>query len=184
MERTANRSGAPASTFGNLIRGSLQSLEREQWVGQPPDRVFDFFSDPYNLERLTPPFLRFRVLRSSTAKVGEGTTIDYRLRLRGIPLRWRSLIEEWRPGRRFVDRQLRGPYALWHHTHEFEPHGGGTLIRDLVRYRVPFGLAGQVLAGRWVRRDVEEIFRFRQERIRQLFPDTSELRADERRASS
>jgi len=142
----------------------------EQWLPQPPSEVFPFFADAYNLERITPPFLRFRVLGLSTPCVQEGTRIDYRLRLHGIPMRWQSCIDAWEPGRRFVDFQTRGPYALWHHTHIFTPLAGGTLMRDRVRYRLPLGALGDLVAGAWVARDVDAIFRHRWQAIARLFP--------------
>lgn len=141
----------------------------EQWVAQPPERVFSFFSDPANLEKITPTFLHFRVLSASTPRPAEGTLIDYALSLHGLPMRWRSRIEEWVPNRKFVDVQLRGPYRLWHHTHEFEPLDGGTLIRDRVRYQLPFGALGDVFGGFLVRRDLDAIFDFRRRRIQELF---------------
>lgn len=98
-----------------------------------------------------------------------GTRIDYRLRVRGIPIRWQSVIEEWCPGESFVDTQSRGPYSQWHHTHLFEPMAGGTLLVDIVRYRVPGGLPGSLMAGAWVARDIEAIFSFRRDRIREAF---------------
>lgn len=144
-------------------------LEREQWVPRPPDEVFPFFADAYNLETLTPPFLRFRVVGTSTPVVGDGTRIDYRLRLHGIPVGWQSVIEEWQPPHHFVDRQVRGPYALWHHTHGFEPQSGGTLLTDVVRYRLPFGRLGALIAGRLVAHDLERIFDHRRVRIAERF---------------
>jgi len=148
-------------------------LEREQWVREPPEAVFAFFADAYNLETITPPFLRFQVLGASTPVVGEGTHIDYRLRLHGVPVRWQSVIEEWSPPHRFVDRQVRGPYALWHHTHTFELQRGGTRMRDVVRYRLPFGRLGALVAGRLVARDLGRIFEYRRLRIEELYGDGS-----------
>jgi len=136
-------------------------LERTQWLPRPPEAVFPFFADAHNLEAITPPFLGFRVLGTSTPTVGEGTRIDYRLRLHGLPVRWQSVIEEWQPPHRFVDRQVRGPYALWHHTHELRPDRGGTLMRDVVRYALPFGRLGALVAGWLVARDLERIFDYR-----------------------
>jgi ligand-binding SRPBCC domain-containing protein len=133
------------------------------------DEVFGFFSDPRNLERLTPPSLRFQVLAASTPSLQSGTLIDYRLHLHGVPVRWQSRIEEWAPGRRFVDVQVRGPYRLWHHTHEFEPRDGGTVIRDVVRYSLPLEPLGSLIAGGTVRRDLARIFDFRHETVRRLF---------------
>ncbi len=147
-------------------------LEREQFVPLPPDEAFVFFADAHNLEQITPPFLRFRVLTPRPIPMGEGALIDYRLRLHGIPIRWKTRIEAWEPGVRFVDRQLRGPYALWHHTHTFEPAPGGTLLRDVVRYRLPFGLLGRLIERLFVRRDVEQIFAYRQEVIARVLGGT------------
>ncbi len=158
------------------LRGALEdlcsdpshALTREQRVSRPPEQVFPFFSDPANLERITPPFLRFRVLGMSTPRIDNGTLIDYALRLHGIHLRWQSRIESWIPERAFVDVQTRGPYAFWHHTHEFEPDGGGTIIRDRVRYQLPLGALGDLVAGWLVRRDLEAVFDFRRQRIQEL----------------
>lgn len=144
-------------------------LEYEHWVRRSPDEVFAFFSDAYNLEKITPDFLRFRVLDSTTRPLRAGTCIDYRLSLHGIPLHWRSRIDAWEPNRRFVDVQMRGPYKLWHHTHEFEPYEGGTLIRDRVRYALPLGVLGDLLAHGRVARDLRAIFAFRRKKIDELF---------------
>jgi uncharacterized protein (TIGR01777 family) len=148
-----------------------EKLLYEDWIPRPIDCVFEFFGDAYNLERITPPFLRFRVLDTSPESVENGTVIRYRLRLHGIPISWRSRIEEWTPNRAFVDRQIRGPYRLWHHTHEFEECCGGTLVRDRVRYRLPFGALGQLLAGKFVRRDLDTIFAHRRLKTRQILVD-------------
>ncbi len=96
-----------------------------------------------------------------------GALIDYRLRLRGLPIRWQSEISDWDPPHRFVDEQRRGPYQLWHHTHEFAEVDGGTAVRDIVRYRVPGGVLADVL---FVRRDLRKIFGYRQEKLAALFP--------------
>jgi len=148
-------------------------LEREQLVFAPIDDVFVFFSDAYNLEKLTPAYLRFHVLGLDSERLAEGTHIDYRLRLRGIPLRWRTRIVRWNPPHEFVDVQLRGPYALWHHAHTFEPCAEGTLMRDVVHYRLPFGVLGELVGGALVRRDVDRIFDYRREMIVGLFPSAT-----------
>src|SRR3954451_64976 len=93
--------------------------EREQILPGAPDEVFPFFADARNLEAITPPLLRFRVTTPEPIEMGAGTLLEYRLRIHGIPVRWRTLIEDWAPPHRFVDTQLRGPYARWHHTHTF-----------------------------------------------------------------
>jgi hypothetical protein len=117
------------------------------------------------------------VLDVTPEQIGEGTVIDYKLTLRGIPLRWQSVIERWEPGHAYVDRQTRGPYQTWHHTHEFEAARGGTILRDRVRYAVPMGAIGDVVAGGFVRCDVERIFEFRHVKIEQMFGRPAERRA-------
>ncbi len=137
-------------------------LDRSQRVEATPERTFAFYADARNLEAITPPWLRFRLVEVEPGELRPGTEIAYRLKLHGVPIRWRSRIEEWEPGRRFVDVQVSGPYRLWHHTHEFEPdRRGGTLIRDLVRYALPLGPLGAVAHSLFVRRDLERIFDFR-----------------------
>lgn len=141
-------------------------FESEIWLPRPVEEVFPFFADAGNLERLTPPWLRFRILTPRPVEMRPGALIDYRLRVHGLPLAWRTRIEAWEPPHRFVDAQLRGPYRLWHHTHTFEPLDGGTLCRDVVRYAVPGGaLVDRLL----VRRDVERIFAFRRQELNRIF---------------
>ena len=143
------------------------TLHAEQLLPRPRDEVFSFFADARNLETLTPPWLKFAVLTPAPIQMRPGALIDYRIRVHGLPIRWRTEITEWNPPHRFVDVQLRGPYTLWHHTHTFEERDGGTLCRDDVRYR-PRG--GALVNWLFVRPDVERIFAFRQERLRALFP--------------
>lgn len=147
----------------------IENLHCEDWLPQSVEEIFSFFSDAYNLEKITPDFLRFSVLAASDHPVRLGTLIDYRLHLHGIPITWKTRIEEWIPGVRFVDRQVRGPYRLWHHTHEFEEHEGGTLMRDHVRYQLPLGALGRAVAGAFVRKDVEKIFLHRRMKTRAIF---------------
>lgn len=143
-------------------------LGRAQRIERPPADVFAFFGDASNLEQLTPPLLRFEVLTPPPIEMAAGTRIGYRLRLHGIPIRWLTEIREWSPPERFVDVQLRGPYGLWHHTHEFAPVGdGATQMRDTVRYRPGLWPVGE-LAMPLVRRDLEAIFDFRRDAIDRL----------------
>jgi ligand-binding SRPBCC domain-containing protein len=137
-------------------------LRREQRLPGTPDAVFPFFSDAHNLEAITPPWLRFHVVTPQPIEMRAGALIEYRLRLRGIPISWLTRIEEWTPGVRFVDVQLAGPYRLWHHAHEFEPDGaGGTLMRDTVHYALPLWPLGEIAHALVVRRDLAAIFAFR-----------------------
>jgi len=158
--------------LADLCSDMAQQLDYEHWVARAPRDVFAFFSGPYNLERITPDFLRFRVLGATTSELREGTCIDYRLSLHGIRLRWRSRIEIWEPNCRFVDVQMCGPYKLWQHTHEFEPYNGGTLIHDRVRYELPLGVLGDLVAGARVAHDLRAIFEFRRKRIDELFSES------------
>jgi len=147
----------------------MHTLRREQVLPASPDEVFAFFSDARNLEAITPPLLRFRVLTPDPIAMGAGALIRYRLRVRGMPVGWLTAIREWDPPQRFVDEQLRGPYAVWHHTHTFQAHpDGGTLMRDEVRYALPFGPLGELARRLFVARDVEAIFDFRAQRIVEL----------------
>jgi ligand-binding SRPBCC domain-containing protein len=139
----------------------LQTLTREQILPGDPDDVFGFFADAFNLQAITPPWLRFRVVTPGPLEMRPGTLIEYRLRLHGVPIRWLTRIEAWEPGVRFADVQVRGPYRVWHHTHTFEPLAGGTLVRDTVRYALPLGPLGRLAHCAFVRRDLERIFDFR-----------------------
>ena len=137
-------------------------LRTEQRLPGTPDEVFPFFADARNLEAITPPWLSFRVTTPLPIEMRAGALIEYRLQLHGIPIAWLTRIEEWLPGVRFVDQQLSGPYRLWHHTHEFEPDGqGATVMRDTVRYALPFWPLSEVAHALLVRRDLEAIFAFR-----------------------
>lgn len=137
-------------------------LEREQRVSRPLEEVFAFFSDAFNLERITPPELRFRILTKPPIVVRAGTLIDYRLRLYGVPFHWKTLIERFEPNVAFVDVQLRGPYKRWHHTHRFERVGEReTLMQDRVEYALPFGPLGDAVHALMVRKQVERIFAYR-----------------------
>ncbi len=139
----------------------------EQFIDLPKSKVFDFFSKAENLETITPPMLNFRIEKKSTETVTKGTLIDYRLKIRGVPVGWQTLIEEWKPDDVFIDSQLKGPYSKWHHTHSFETLGTGTLMKDFVRYRMPLKAFGKI-ASPLVRSDVEKIFDYRRENVARL----------------
>jgi ligand-binding SRPBCC domain-containing protein len=130
------------------------------------DEVFAFFCDARNLEAITPPELAFRIIAPEPIDIREGATIDYRLRLFGVPFKWRTLISAWEPPYRFVDEQLEGPYRLWVHEHLFQQAGEGTRVTDRVQYRLPFWPVGEA-AFPLVRAHLERIFRYRQRSIRE-----------------
>lgn len=145
-----------------------EAFHSEQYLPDPPEEVFQFFAEAKNLERITPEFLNFHIVKMSTSQIGQGTLIDYKLKLRGFPITWQTQIEEWNPPHRFVDNQLKGPYNKWHHTHLFEKMASGTLMTDIVSYRLPMGFFGRLAAGPMVAGDVEKIFAFRRSAVGQL----------------
>lgn len=146
----------------------LYKLEREQRINQPIDVVFAFFADPSNLDRLTPPWLHFRMLTPSPIEMRVGQHIEYVIRWRGTPVRWLTEIEEYCPRWRFVDRQIRGPYRLWRHTHSFREEGLATLMQDVVQYALPAGPLGAAVHWLLVRHDLDRIFDFRAQRVNEL----------------
>ena len=141
------------------------ALERTQQVAVELERAFEFFADPQNLAEITPPWLHFRILEAPE-RARRGALIRYRLRIKGVPVRWLTEITEWRPPHTFTDVQRSGPYRLWEHTHRLTPLAAGTEIYDHVRYRVP---GGAVVDRVLVRPLLVEIFDYRRDRIAELF---------------
>jgi ligand-binding SRPBCC domain-containing protein len=145
------------------------TIHREQWVPRPVDEVFSFFSDPRNLEILTPAWLKFRIVPPAPIEMAAGIHIQYRLSWHGIVMGWTSEITRWRPPHDFEDVQLSGPYKLWCHTHRFQERDDGTQMTDVVDYALPLGSLGRVAHMLQVRRNVETIFDYRYDRIREIF---------------
>lgn len=152
----------PASAHGP--RG-IHVLRATAYIDRPVPEVFPFFAAAENLERITPPSLRFRVITPLPIEMRVGALIDYRLHLNGFPFAWRTEITEWDPPHAFVDTQLAGPYHTWIHRHTFEPEGRGTYMVDEVRYRLPLWPLGEI-ALPIVRRQLAGIFGFRAEALR------------------
>jgi ligand-binding SRPBCC domain-containing protein len=146
---------------------SAQVLERSTWIPRATDAVFAFFADIGNLERITPPELRFRLMTPPPVEMRHGALIEFRLALYGLPFGWRTEISRWEPPVRFVDRQLAGPYAQWIHLHEFSAERGGTRMVDRVDYILPLGRLGRVGLP-LVRRQLDRIFDFREATIQRL----------------
>ena len=143
------------------------TLTSETIVARPLDRTFEFFSDAQNLQQLTPPWLSFQIKTTLPIEMQEGTLIDYVIELYGVPIPWRTRIDAWEPGVRFVDRQIAGPYHWWRHEHRFEAVDAGTRVIDHVEY-VP---RAAWLSSWMVNRDVQRIFRYRQGMLALLLAD-------------
>ena len=158
-----------ANALKDICQNSSNEFMTEHWIPLPIDKIFSFFKEPKNIEKITPGYLHFKVLNQSPGEVREGTKINYWLRLHGIPIWWQSKITGWEPNCKFSDTQTHGPYSHWYHTHEFYEKDGGTVIRDSVKYRLPFGIPGDFLAGQWVKKDIENIFHFRKKKIEEIF---------------
>ncbi|MEM7647501.1 MAG: DUF1731 domain-containing protein, partial [Pseudomonadota bacterium] len=151
------------------LKGAERKLIFEQWIPKPKDEIFPFFAEARNLEQITPPSLNFKILDVSSDTVQKGTIINYKLRIDGIPIRWRTLIKDWNPPHIFSDNQEKGPYKKWYHVHYFEDMAGGTLMTDQVNMVLPMGLLGYAMASWKVLRDVKNIFKYRKEVVKKLF---------------
>ncbi len=151
-----------------MFEARIHHLYREQLLPKPLEEVFAFFAQAGNLERITPPWLGFSLLTAEPIEMRAHALIEYRLHLHRVPVRWISRIALWEPGHAFEDVQVRGPYRQWRHRHEFTPAGGGTLVRDHVRYALPLGPLGALAHSAFVERDLERIFAFRQAAVARL----------------
>ncbi len=146
-----------------------RSLLRKQCFPRPVAELFGFFADAHNLDVITPPWLKFRVLTPAPIEMRVGTLIDYRLRLHGLPIRWRTEITQWEPPYRFADNQLHGPYRRWFHEHIFEETSAGTQMTDRVTYRVPGSIFEPLIHDYFVERDLRRIFDYRAEQLAKRF---------------
>jgi ligand-binding SRPBCC domain-containing protein len=147
----------------------MYTLKRMVKISASGDRVFAFFNQPENLERLTPPFLRFSILTPSPLVMHNGAVFDYQIGLMGLPLRWTSIITNYEPPHQFVDVQLRGPYAFWHHKHRFVPHGDQVEVIDEVHYEVGFSMLGKLMHKLVIQHQLNAIFSYREKVIGTLF---------------
>jgi len=151
---------------------SMHTLRRELWIPRPRPEVFEFFSQASNLERITPPWLNFHVQTPGPIEMQAGALIDYKLKIHGLPVGWRTEIRTWDPPLSFSDVQLKGPYKTWNHTHTFLAENGGTRMRDDVVYELPFGILGDLVRFLKVRADVEQVFDYRNQQIAKFFEGT------------
>jgi ligand-binding SRPBCC domain-containing protein len=157
----------PTASRNHRTHVKTFSIDRNIFLPRPLDEVFHFFSDAHNLERLTPPFLKFRVVSPDPIAMHRATHIRYKLRLHGVPISWESEITAWEPPHRFVDEQLTGPYRLWRHEHRFVAQNDGTQVSDHVDYAV---LGGSLINSLFVAPDVRRIFDYRTKILQSLFP--------------
>ncbi len=155
------------SALGSRTR--VRTLRSSIWVAAGPAEVWPFFANAHNLPRLVPPFVRFQILTPPPIAMRVGTRIDYRLSVRGLPMRWRTRIARWDPPHAFADEQERGPYKRWYHVHTFEPLDGGTVLSDHVEFEVGGGPLSPLLTRWFVLPDVLRIFRYRMQRIAELY---------------
>jgi ligand-binding SRPBCC domain-containing protein len=144
-------------------------LERTTFIRAPLAEVFEFFSSPENLGRITPPAMGFRITNGPGRRIREGDRIDYVIRVAGVPMRWRTRITQWQEGELFADLQERGPYRYWHHVHRFRAAADGVEMHDRVEYELPLGWLGRLFGGWLVRRQLKQIFDYRAEVITRLF---------------
>ena len=143
-------------------------LNRNLTLDLPIEKTFEFFADAVNLERITPPELNFRITTEQPINIKKDTLIDYKLKLRGIPIAWQTVISEWNPPHAFTDEALKSPYKQWIHRHTFtKNNAGGTDISDEVRYRLPLEPFGDLMHW-YVRRELDYIFDFRQKAVAQI----------------
>lgn len=147
----------------------IYSLEYNQFVAHPLEEVYAFFEKPENLEKLTPNSLGFEILTPSPIKMNVGRLIDYAIKIVGINFHWRTIITDYDKNNSFVDEQLKGPYAFWHHKHSFLASGDGTQINDVVHYSLPFGILGRIAHVLFVKKMLYRIFNHRQSVINTLF---------------
>jgi ligand-binding SRPBCC domain-containing protein len=154
-----------------VIARPVYTLHRRQWLPRGLHETFEFFERPENLPRITPAWLRFRILTPAPIVMRRGLILDYQVRVAGIATHWRSAISEYDPPFSFRDEQVIGPYRLWDHRHRFRREHGGTVIEDFVVYEPPLGPLGALLDRLIIRRQLDDIFDFRRRQIERLLVD-------------
>ena len=148
----------------------IHYLHREQDIPADRQTVWDYFSEPKNLNVITPPDMNFEIITGGDVKMYEGQVIEYRVEfVRGIKSLWLTEISHVRELEYFVDEQRVGPYRFWYHEHRFEKISGGVKMTDHVTYSAPFGILGDVITALWIRRKLNHIFDFRHQKISEIF---------------
>ena len=146
----------------------VYSLKRKQFIKLPIEKVFDFFSKPENLEKITPSSLSFKIITPIPIDMSKGALIDYTIKLFFYPVHWRTIISDYNPPYSFIDQQIKGPYKFWHHSHKFKEVNDGVEIIDNVKYSVPFGVVGRLAHKIWIRNELNKIFDYRMKIINDL----------------
>ncbi|MGZ3775353.1 MAG: TIGR01777 family oxidoreductase [Pseudobdellovibrionaceae bacterium] len=146
-------------------KDGYENFYSEQFLYQPPEKLFAFFKQTQALEKIIPPALNYKLENISTSEIKQGTSIEYKINFHGIPAKWKTEIDEWQPPFKFADNQAQGPYRVWRHTHEFRPFSGGTLLVDKVRYRLPLGYLGWFVGSYFIRKDLKNLFSLRRKFI-------------------
>lgn len=145
-----------------------RKLKRELFINKPLEEVFSFFSDAFNLNLVTPPWLQFEILTPRPIQMQIGSRIDYQLRLHKIPIKWKTEITLWEPPNSFVDSQIKGPYAVWNHEHRFVSQNGGTQMTDLIEFRSRGFIFEPIIHHLFVKKDVQRIFDYRKEKFKDI----------------
>jgi ligand-binding SRPBCC domain-containing protein len=145
------------------------TFETQTILNKPIQEVFPFFANAENLDKVTPPWLKFEILTPMPIEMKIGTQVDYRLRLHGIPIRWRSEITEWDPPHKFTDIQIKGPYQFWKHKHLFSADSNRTKMVDRIQYRIPGWIFSPIVHSLFVKHDLDKIFAFREKTFLKIF---------------
>lgn len=149
----------------------MHQINSEIWLPISIDEAWDFFSSPYNLSKITPDDMEFKILSSNlNSIIYSNMIIDYQIKpMLKIPMHWKTKITKVIPKVQFTDVQLKGPYKTWEHTHTFIEHNNGLIIRDQVNYELPFGFLGKIIHALIIRKRIEYIFNFRKLSIQKIF---------------
>ncbi|MBK7182760.1 MAG: SRPBCC family protein [Bacteroidetes bacterium] len=147
----------------------MHTLTKETIIDRPLKEVFDFFSKAENLNQITPPDMQFQILTPLPINIQKGTLIDYKIKVNGIPFKWKTLISTWEPPFRFVDEQLKGPYNTWIHEHTFEERDGKTYMKDVVKFKSPGWILEPLINALFIEKKVKGIFDYREKRLNEFF---------------
>jgi len=147
----------------------MHILVKETVINRPLNEVFDFFSKAENLNKITPPDMQFQILTPLPINIQKGTLIDYKIKVNGIPFKWKTLISTWEPPHRFVDEQLKGPYNTWIHEHTFEERDGKTYMKDVVKFKSPGWILEPLINALFIEKKVKGIFEYREKKLNEFF---------------